>query len=477
MERRWIVIEDSVEKAEGFIAQINQKFPEDEISWIYPYSRAYPAPRLFEAKLVGDRHFEEVVIAAGQGAAHSNRSASLDFYWCTNEATFDEAIRLSIRPQSILLLDVQLDALGGKPEVRPKLKEMVHLFFDQTESGLLATITVAANPFVTIKQLELDEAENKKSYIGKYSFTGLEEEKEYERFVADCGYKWRGLYNPRESFNRFWDQMEHYSELHLHNWRPDKQNECTQSGAPLWDQDWRIPIQLSLLIKALEYEKDEFLADLEWDLSTNKSRAIGECLKQMGSSTRGLTVMAVLLVTWMAFRRNFGRQSSPDILELNQSFVRAILDLERKDIPAEKDFRQDYYRHGLIGPPQDFATTKKTALALYKMMDVLLVAKGGVDCNIQSLALNEERLRIDLNINPEALSLKLSDQYRHKFIRKDPSRRGGDSTQRIINFFAWSNWCSGRELGNSRQPLLGGTYSFKIFPTSDQQGITLVFGR
>ena len=60
--RKWIIVEDSVEKAEGLITEILQQFPQDQLAWIYPYSRAYPAPRLFTARLGEHSQVEKVSV-------------------------------------------------------------------------------------------------------------------------------------------------------------------------------------------------------------------------------------------------------------------------------------------------------------------------------------------------------------------------------------------------------------------------------
>ncbi|MEL6629810.1 MAG: hypothetical protein AAFQ92_30365, partial [Bacteroidota bacterium] len=158
-----------------FFTEILQQFPQDQLASIYPYSRAYPPPRLFTARLGEHSQVEKVSVKMIE-----REKCKLDFYWCTNEATFERAFLDSIAERVILLLDVQLDALGGKPEVVPILKTTVQAFFKRSEEHLLATITTATNPFVIIKQLELNPQQDSHCYIGKYSFTGLEAETEYK---------------------------------------------------------------------------------------------------------------------------------------------------------------------------------------------------------------------------------------------------------------------------------------------------------
>ncbi len=376
--RKWIIVEDSVEKAEGLITEILQQFPQDQLAWIYPYSRAYPPPRLFTARLGEHSQVEKVSVKMIEG-----EKCKLDFYWCTNEATFERAFLDSIAERVILLLEVQVDALGGKPEVVPILKTTVQAFFKRSEEHLLATITTATNPFVIIKQLELNPQQDSHCYIGKYSFTGLEAETEYKRFITTVHRQWANHF----VIYPFSDLLKDLGQI---------------SSAVLLDPtEGSIPLSLQYFCRWIDYDLKDFLDTFA--PNTPRSELIHSPVLQalvtfFYGPEKAPSLLAALLVARGAFRKVFSTEH-PD----NQHFVEVIQSCRQPEI----------FRASAISPPQHFNSNRDTLQALYEMMKEVFqrIRRYDSEVVLLQLHLSSSQLVLELNLNPEQLRDNLIHAY------------------------------------------------------------------
>jgi len=431
-QRHWIIIEDYPSKAEYLIAHILNEFPDDIIHLLHSEKDMFNIPIFLKVKERGNPKSFNLRIKENIGSRSKVIAGAAYYYDCHNHELFLEAInKMMLFEKAIMLLDVELTALGGKQGfdslVRFKAREFLK---DQDKK---ATITITTNQ-ASVQAVKADIIyEEKRINENAWLFRGSTMNENCKSAVIESNKHWQRLHgNPVFSIQEFFEEMSKFKQHDCHNWQdeiPNKIDHYVEKGR--WNTEWNMPIQLSYLIQFLKYDPEDFIK--EFGLKNENDffkdgHAICECLKVLGTTdgnTLGFSILGALLISWAAYREVFLEGSN------NQAFIAAIKSCHEKDA-----------RNAMVTPPQSTTTQKETAVALYEMIKVLCISTekriAGTD-NIKSVKLTTKALEIRFGINPENLQKTMDRELKKRYSHS--SIGGGSSSKKIVDYFVASNKC------------------------------------
>ncbi len=468
--RRWVLVEDYPAKAEYLISYIMQTHPSDEIYWIFPDSTTYNRPsyvkslekkdslKPFKMPLILEKGKIEVV----EGKVH--------FFWCKNREDFSELYEDIVRDDnSILLLDVELKGLGKTgPDtdfVAPKAKRMLG---SQGRKCLVTIMSRVAN-FMEVKSRIDPEDDRILALGGRWQFIYSSLPKDCREVVQESHKLWQKLFEKNEfNLDVFLEEMAKLSQHECHNWQNElSKNRQYYIETGRWHEEWDMPIQLSYLIKLLNYKPDQFIEDL--DLKKNngyfqEGSPTCHALKLMGTKdkdTHSFSILGAAFIAWAAYRDLFPNGDG------NALFLNAI-----------RQASERMARHQFITPPQQLPTLQRTIRQLFQLLRTVFISTEAdpkqLD-NLMEVELEDSGLSFCLNINPESLHQALTQEYRKRLLNAKEIG-GGTSSKKIIDYLAQSNYCD--RLLMDQKPLIGATYGLKIFAAGEENinGTILKFG-
>lgn len=480
--RKWIIIEDDVDKASLLIANILEQFPKEDISWIYTESTDSDYPSYIE-KNNGKTIFRDDVKLNVDGE-YKFFEKEIGFVFGIDRAHFFEVLKSLDFTDSVILLDIKQPVLDNSPEIDTQLKDY------------LLNVLSEYNDSITIVSNKAHYASTKKSFYplekriniqgsGDWEFAGKKMYEDCQAAVRSAAkFHQRTFSENTYQLEDFLSDMAKLDQHACHNWRENDYTSLKkykQKGR--WNLEWDMPIQLGYLIKLLDYQPQEFITT--FNLKKNgyfyEGHPIGECLKVMGTKvqsnedeqldktkvgTNSFSFMGALFICWAAYRNTF--RSTEE--RKDKYFIKAI----------KSSFKDIRYipRSSAISPPQQYETLTKTVNTLYDVMIDLYKSTNlknqGKD-NLKGVRLNREGLSIRLNISPSKFHEKMRNKYQYQMFGKSASNEGS-TTQKILELFKLTNYCD--RLDNNNKHLLGFTNSLKILSAGDREenGIILKLG-
>jgi len=407
--RHWIIIEDYPSKAEYLIAHILNEFPDDVIHLLHSEKDTFNVPIFLKVKESGNPKKFNLRIKENLGRRSKVIQGAAYFYDCHNQELFLEAIdKMMLLDKAIMLLDVELTALGGKQGfdslVRFKAKEFLE------DKNKKATITITTNQ-ASVQAVKADIIhEDKRINESSWLFRGSTMNENCKSAVIESDKHWQKIHGtPFYNIKEFFNEMSRFKQHDCHNWQDE----------------------LSYLIQFLKYDPDDFIK--EFGLKNENGffkdgHSICECLKVLGTTdanTLGFSILGALIISWAAYREVFPEGT------YNQAFIAAIKSCHEKDA-----------RNAMVVPPQSIRTQKKTAVALYEMIKVLSISTEKINAgkdNIKSVKLTPKALEIRFGINPENLQKAIDKELKKRY--SDSSIGGGTSSKKVVDYFVASNKC------------------------------------
>ncbi|GJM31024.1 MAG: hypothetical protein DHS20C18_00250 [Saprospiraceae bacterium] len=480
-KKKWILIEDSAEKAKYILANVLRLHPIDELIWLYPENEnPLPPTYIKEIDGKGAACFEgEIKLPNLEQKVITGK---LRFHWCRTRQEFFDAFNAINDHNGIILLDVQLTTLGKKHYLDEQLAGKIQYFLEGGPKDAQSLITIISGIAAHGRTRDDIAPEDERVLTiggGRWSFSSRSNPKDSVEAIEESQENWDNLYgNPTLSISDFLEKMAEFDQHECHNWRDEIPSELIKyKSRGRWNDNWKMPKQLGYLIQLLKYDPDKFVK--EFNLKTKKGFFrdgcdICECMKVMGTKakaddpeskgTESFSLLGTLFVCWAAYRNVFvNKASRQDAL-----FIEAIKSCNSKNIA----------RNSKITPPQTNETLKKTIIALYDMMSVLYkstIKKGKGKDLLKRIKLDKGGLNITLEIDPQGLFDGIKSAYEKRIFQFEVEG-GGTSSNKILNFYQQTNFCD--ELQMDKKPFLGSYYGFKVMAAgkNPQNGINITFG-
>ncbi len=479
-KKKWILIEDSAEKAKYLIGNVLRLHPEDELIWLYAENESPLKPTFITRLEKGGfaTYKSEIKLPGGQCQLVTG---TFRFHWCRKRKEFFNAFNAINDHQGIILLDVELATLGKKHYLDEELKAKVQYFLEGGKGkpkSLITIISSVAAHGKTRDDIAPDDDRVLAIGGGRWSFSTRSNPKDCEQVVMVSQENWDRLYGtPDLSIDEFLKKMSEFDQHECHNWRDEIPSELIKyRSRNRWNDHWNMPVQLGYLIQLLKYNPEHFINEFNLKKEDGYYRDgcdICECLKVMGTKaksgdprskgTESFSLLGILFICWAAYRHVFVNKDRKD-----QLFIDAIKSCDSKNIA----------RNSKITPPQTNATLKKTIIALYDMMSVLykstLEHEKGKDL-LKRIKLDKDGLQIILGINPENLFKGIKDTYESTIFRYEVEG-GGTSSGKILTFHQYANYCD--HLQMDKKPFIGSYYGFKVMAAGNrvENGIIIMFG-
>lgn len=469
-KRNWIIVEDSPIRAEELITQIILKHgQEDGIYWVYAHRDHKPSPT-FVRDLVNPKG------AFSRPNGDKAIVGDVKLYWTKTAEAFTKAFNKIKDLPGILLLDIDLSALGGNvhsPVLMNAARSFIPLGQPKNESLICIVSRVAAYGPVK-EEIRANDERIITDGGGKWVFSMPRMAADCREVIEVCDEAWRKHYGTeRISLDEFLDKMGELSIEDCHNWQEQipsrKQEYITQNR---WSEDWDMPIQLQHLIQLIGWPPERFIQTFQLRQEQNgfiDGHPICECLKTMGNKDgNSFSLLGAIFIAWAAYRNTVSDGAKEEL------FVKAIQSLiELKEM--------DIARRRMITPPQQLSCLKETINALYRLFCQVYISTRPEDQGqdiLEEVHLNKQGLSIEVMIEPEPLHKSVSKSYWERVLSKsnetENSSNGGDTSSKIIDYHIRSNY-SDAFTYNPKHPFFESDNSLKLIPTSENS-ITIRLG-